>query len=215
MEVNPFRFYKCLHLVRSTGKRASNLKEFLQIISQVEEESIFYHLHQAFRKYSFTVPEFPGDFATWAGEYLRDRALAEKLANIDFYSFSDIGTLRQEIVRIIEEHLKEMPGEGCVLPGEEFYFNKAISVIFPTPYEATDLKQFARILREVETNSIYYHFFEAKLRLGMGNDDFSEWIGTSLEKQEIAERIRKIDPYQLSLEEIRQKVLESLGDEDE
>lgn len=48
----------------------------------------------------------------------------------------------------------------------------------------------------------------------MGKDDFSEWIDTSLGLPEVAERIRKIDPYQLSLEEIREKVLEALGGED-
>lgn len=90
------------------------------------------------------MPEFPSDFATWAGEYLRDRALAEKLANIDFYSFSNVETLRQEVIRIIEEHMKEMPGEECVSRGEEFYFNEAISIIFPTPFKAAGLKQFAR-----------------------------------------------------------------------
>lgn len=208
-----FRFYKCFHLVQATGQKAKNLKQFLQVIAKVEPEVIFYHLYQAFAKYTLSVPEFPSDLATWASQQLQDSALAEKLANIDLYSFADLESLRAELVRIIEDHLMETPAERAVLPGEEFYFNKAISLVSPTDYQVADLEEFAQVLRQIDTNPIYYHFFEARLRLGMCCDDFSHWLDTSLARQALAQHIRSIDPYQLSLEEIRARILSGVEEE--
>ena len=208
-----FRFYKCFHLVQATGQKAKNLTQLLQAVAKVEPGVIFYHLYQAFRKYTISVPEFPSDLATWASQQLQDNALAEKLANIDLYSFTDLESLRSELVRIMEEHLKETPGERAVLPGEEFYFNKAVSLVSPTDYQVADLEEFAQVLRQIDTNPIYYHFFEARLRLGMCCDDFSHWLDTSLARPALAQRIRAIDPYQLSLEEIRSRIISGVEED--
>ncbi len=208
-----FRFYKCFHLVQATGQKAKNLKELLKAVAEAEPEVIFYHLYQAFSKYTISVPEFPSDFAAWASQQLQDRALAEKLANIDLYSFADLELLRSELVRIMETHLMETPGERAVIPGEEFYFNQAISLISLTDYQVSDLEEFAQVLRQIDTNLIYYHFFEARLRLGMCCDDFSHWMDTSLARQALAQRIKGIDPYQLSLEEIRSRILSGVEEE--
>ncbi|MFQ5585419.1 MAG: DUF5752 family protein, partial [Thermodesulfobacteriota bacterium] len=59
-------------------------------------------------------------------------------------------------------------------------------------------------LDRVDRSSIYFHFFEARLRLGREKDDFSEWLATSLGKEDIAERIKSLDAYMFDLDELRE-----------
>lgn len=210
MVAEPFTFYKCLHLVVTTGRKAANLREFFQNLAVVEEESIFYHLQQAFRKYTLEMPEFPNDFAVWSAQFLQDRALAEKLADIDVNSFDNLAQLRHQLLKIVESHMASVPQDRGVPPGEEFCFNRAITFVIPTKLQAGDLEEFTSILSQIGTDSIYYHFLEAKMRVGRDNDDFSRWIRESLGQPELAGKLARIDPYQASLEELRARVLEAL-----
>ena len=55
---------------------------------------------------------------------------------------------------------------------------------------------------------IFYHFFEARWRLGVRNvDDFSYWIETNFGLPELVAAIRGIDIYFYSLKEIRDTLL--------
>ena len=59
-------------------------------------------------------------------------------------------------------------------------------------------------LKYIDSGSIYYHFYEARVRLGSGIDDFSLWMEDALGKRELAERIRAIDLFIHSIEGIRE-----------
>jgi hypothetical protein len=48
---------------------------------------------------------------------------------------------------------------------------------------------------------------EARTRLGRRSGDFAEWLRTSLDMPELAERIERIDAYMTSLERVRARVL--------
>ncbi len=63
-------------------------------------------------------------------------------------------------------------------------------------------------IKYVDPGSLYYHFYEAKIRLGGGINDFSAWMETSLAKKELAEKIKKVDPFMHNLEEIRDHLIE-------
>ena len=205
--VEPFRFYECTALVRMTGRRASDIVEFLEIIRNVSPESIFHHMHQYFLKPHVRPPEYPNDFAVWVAYALEGKSLAEGLANLNPFEFSSIEDIRQEIIRIIMDYLKNYPPPRPVLPGGEFFFNEGITLVIPTDFQAENLEEFLRALKEVDGSSIYFHFYEAKLRLGKEQDDFSRFFEECLSCGELARRIKSLDPYMYSTEVLRSKII--------
>ena len=77
----------------------------------------------------------------------------------------------------------------------------------PTGLEGRTLTEFREILASVDASVIYYHTFEAILRLGRRNGDFAIWIEQQLELPELAEKIAHLDPYMTSLESIRDRII--------
>jgi hypothetical protein len=75
---------------------------------------------------------------------------------------------------------------------------------------AYDLTEFTDILGRIGIDSIYFHLFEARLRLGRPTNDFSLWIESSLGKSGLAGRIAKLDPYTCTLESLRARILEMI-----
>src|SRR3990167_4601013 len=100
----PFEFYTSSQLVEITGRKAANLKEFLEIIKEIEDSSIFYHVHQAFREHQFAPGHYTNDFAHWVGEELNENALAERMANINIKDFTEIKSLRARIAEIVDNY---------------------------------------------------------------------------------------------------------------
>jgi len=207
-EKNVFRFYECFALTTLTGRRAANIVEFVEILKSASPEAIFHHMHQYFLKPHAVEPEFPNDFAVWVSESLGEPLLAEALANVNPFEFTNIEDLRAELLRIIEEYLTKYPPPRPVLPGREFMFNEGITIVIPTGIESGPLlHEFAAKLKEVDYSSIYFHFYESRLRFGRPVDDFSEFLSTSLERPGIAARIKSLDPYMYSTEVLRAKII--------
>ncbi|MDO8427196.1 MAG: DUF5752 family protein [Deltaproteobacteria bacterium] len=202
-----FKFFECFAIIRLTGRRASDILEFLEILKQISPEAIFHHMHQYFLKPHIIPPEFPNDFAVWADETLGERNLAEALANVNPFEFASIEDLRAELVRIIAEHLKRYPPPRPALPGREFLFNEAVTIVLPTGIEAASLHDFIRALKEVDSTSIYFHFYEARLRLGRAQDDISRFLDACLDCPGLASRIKSLDPYMYSTEVLRNKII--------
>jgi hypothetical protein len=201
----PFVFRQCISIVRSTGKKARNLKELRNIIYRISDDSIFHHVHQYFLKGH--ILEYTNDFAQWAGESLEESALAERLSSIDPYMLKSIARVRKEILREIDAFLKEFPEPHDVMPGNEFYFNETVNLVFPVGVRTKNLAEFLVALQHVDAGSIYYHFYDSRVRLGEGVvDDFSRWIEHTLFKKDLADRIRSIDPFMHSIESIRRRV---------
>lgn len=70
------------------------------------------------------------------------------------------------------------------------------------------LKDFCQGLGKVGLDSVYYHFFEARWRLGMGHiDDFSYWMEINFGLPELVESIRNIAVYFYTLKEVRDTLL--------
>jgi hypothetical protein len=138
-----------------------------------------------------------------------DSVLAEKLASIDTFGFSSVSTLKARIRDVIKGYLIENPNEERkVQEGREFHFIKSISVVLPTPYFAHDLREFVEVLRKVTIYSLYFHIFEARLRLEKGNNDFSIWFRDCLEENDLADKIAQLDPYSYTLEGLRMKIIQ-------
>jgi hypothetical protein len=206
-DASPFLFWDCIQLIELTNRRAADLHELLEGIKQVPPNSIFLHMHQSFLKYHFAHPEYSNDFSEWVANKLGDKALAEKLSELDPFEYCSIEDLRERMIEIIEEHTCEGLSCGRVKEGDEFYFNQSVTIEMLTDLKASNLQEFAECLRKVPLSSIYYHIFEARLRLEKKSDDFSYWIEDTLGIPELAEKIRNMDPYVHSLEDIKKELI--------
>ena len=205
----PFRFSTRLSLSELTGLKAANLNQLLAIVRQVPEACIYHHTHRFLQQHQYFSPEPPNDFAYWVTEVLGEDDLGEQLASIDAIQFSTIQDIKNEIIETIENYLKAHPlaEKRFVKQGAEFYFIKSKSFIIPTKYVATDLKEFAEILKKITIDAIYFHIFEARLRLGKSTNDFSHWIEKSTGDSDLAKKISRLDPYTYTMEELRKTLI--------
>lgn len=209
---NPFRFLTSSVLVVLTGQRAHHLKGFVEKMKNMDDNVIFYHVHNAYREYHFAPGKYTNDFAYWIGEVLGESTLAEKIANIEVYDYTDLKSLKAVIVGMIEAFLATAVEIRKAPPGKEFYFCRNKSFIMPTKYSAANLDEFCEGLRKVGMRSLYFHFFEARLRLGHRSNDFSEWMRQELREEDLAQKIEKLNPYLYTLDELRDKIIGLIED---
>ena len=210
-ELRPFEFKECVSSIKSTGKSAKSLRGLRDMITSVSGDSIFHHTYQYFLKGHAL--EYTNDFAHWAGESLEERALCERLSNIDPYDFKEIDDLRSELLRVIDEYLENFPEPREAVEGDEFYFNEPVTLVFPVGTRARNLAEFLTAAKYIDQGSFYFHFYEARVRLGGGVDDFSKWFEDALGRKKLAEKIRAIDPFMHSVEGIREHMVEAVEEE--
>jgi hypothetical protein len=206
-----FEFKQCITLLKATGKKARNLREFRDALSVVSRGSILHHTYQYLLKGH--ILEYTSDFSHWAGESLEERALAEHLSNIDPYDFGNIEELRAELIKAIDEYREQFPEPRDAMPGDDFFFNETITLVFPAGVRARNLAEFLMAIKYVDASSLYYHFYDARQRLGKAADDFSTWFEAALGKSDLAKRVRAIDPFMHSLEGIRERIAEAVEEE--
>ena len=205
---NPFWFRECFLIPMPLGKKAINLGELLHILREADESVSYYHLLQS--RLAVTQPEveYPNDFALWAATALQDSKLAEKLSSFDPFEYDHMEQVREAMVDILEEYLWNLPSVPWARPGFEFHFCEASMVVIRSEIPANTLKEFCQGLGKVGLDSVYYHFFEARRRLGMRHiDDFSYWMETNFGLPELVGAIRDIDGYFYTLKEIRDTLL--------
>ena len=203
----PFAFCTERRLVALTALTAANLDQLLRNLHDVPGSSIFYHTHHMYLAHHFETPVFSNDFALWAAEALQEEALGEKLAAIDLLSFTSIRDLREAIIAAIELHIGENGRRmrECP-PGNEFRFCRSKSFIMPTGLIAHDPREFFEVLPQVSNVSVFFHFFEARLRLGRPTNDFSLWLDWRGEGA-LAKMIDAMDPYSMTLDEFKARII--------
>jgi hypothetical protein len=206
----PFVFHTERRMVMLTGRSARNLVELLDHICQVSGSSIFYHTHHQYLSHHFEKPVFHNDFSSWVSLALLEEPLSEKLVAIDLLAFGSIRELREAIIKTFEGYLSEIGGrlQDC-LPGQEFHFCESKSFIMPSGLVACDIPDFFAKLPKVANTSLYFHFFEARLRLERQTNDFSTWLSYRGARK-LAQAIEKLNPYRMTMEELRDEII-SLG----
>lgn len=209
----PFRFYSRSHIKELTGLKARNLRELADTLKIVPDSVIYYHTHHFLEEHHYLSPQPANDLAMWVDEALGDEVLAERLASVDTFQFSSLQALRERHIFIIEEQLAQAESLREAAPGDEFHFVKSISVIIPAPYEASDIREFLEALRKLSPGSLYFHVFESRLRLGRGLNDFSAWLANSLDEDELAQKVARLDPYTHSLEGLRVSLIQLIEKE--
>ena len=202
----PFYFCTEYTQVELLGRNAKNLVELLQGIKEVPYSSIYYHTHRFLQQHHYLSPEPPNDFAYWIINILQEDILGEKIASVDIVQFKTIEELRAKFIELIECFLnEEMRLRNCP-EGEEFHFMSCRTFILPTHQSAGNLYEFYEVLKNISIDSLYFHIFEARLRLKKKDNDFSRWLRDIGEKK-ISEEISKLDPYTYTLEGLREKII--------
>lgn len=203
---NPFKFYTHFHLVRSLGIKARNPVELLDELKEIPISSIYYHTHRFLEKHHYLSPEPPNDFAYWLWNILNQKDLGELFASVDIVNFRDMEEVKLEFIKILEEYISRGKRIVNCPEGQEFHFMSCITIILPTPYVAHDLKEFIEILDKISIYSLYFHIFEAPMRLRRGANDFATWF-RSMGEDKLAEEISKLSLYTMTLEGLRKKIV--------
>jgi len=203
----PFYFNTSAHLLRITRYKANNLVELLDAVRQCPEDSIFQHTFRTLEEHHFIREGFSNDFAHWALAACNEPGLAEVLASVDVREFTSVEALRLRFLEIMERDLKNNPQAGARPADETFYFCASDIVVLPTSFQGRTMQEFVEGLRQVSLHSIHHHFIEARLRLKLMSNDFSQWLHEDAGLTETARAINRIDIYTVTLEEVRQQIV--------
>jgi hypothetical protein len=165
-------------------------------------------------QHHYLIPEPTNDFAYWVSEVLGEERLGEQLAGIDIMEHVSLSTLRAALADTIERYLAAHPQARLrfVSEGQEFFFEKSTLVVMPTPHAACTLEEFAGIVKTISLPCLYFHMFDARLRLGRPSNDFAIWISGQLGLTALGEHVARLDPYTHTLETIRTMLLALLQD---
>ncbi|MBI3786109.1 MAG: hypothetical protein HY270_22205 [Deltaproteobacteria bacterium] len=202
----PFSFMSTLDLTLLTSRRARDLAELLEHLRIVSGSVVYYHTHHFLVQHQYLSPEPPNDFAYWVTNVLQEDRLGEQLAAIDLIQFRTIRSLRERIIEVIEAYLNERQQLRVAPEGEEFHFRESVSFVVPTMHVARTLAEFADCMERIGFGSLTFHFFNVRLRLERGGDDFSEWC-RSLGEHELADAIARLDPYTYTMDGLRKEVV--------
>lgn len=204
--MSQFRFCAKLDQTILLGKRAGTLPELLEGIRTVPKSSIYYHTHRFLQAHHYLTPEPSNDFAYWCTEVLNDVLLGEQLSSIDIVGFNNIADLQARLAEIVAGQIRGRQRTSEAPPGEEFHFMASRLFVMQTQHVATTLAEFREMLKLVSTDSLYYHIFDAKLRLGNGENDFSSWF-RDLGNPALADEVTHLDPYTYTLEGLRKRLI--------
>ena len=205
--VKPFYFNTSAHLLRITQQKATTLSEFLEALRECPEGSIFQHSFRTLQEHHFIREGFSNDFAHWVLSACNEPSLAEGLASVDVREFTSIADLRARFVEIVEGFLQRSPADGARAARETFYFCASDTVVIPTSFVAHTLREFAEGLRGVSVHCIHHHFIEARLRLKLMSNDFSQWLYEDMGLTEAARQLNRIDIYTVTLEDVRDQII--------
>jgi hypothetical protein len=208
----PFTFVACMELKEFIGVRAENERQLAQLIDEVPLDSIYYHTHGFLLRHRLVTGPYPNDFATWADIQVRDRVLGERLAMVDPADFSTLQPLREELVSVVDEHLRRLGVVPVVVSGEPFEFIQSRIVEIPTGIEVKTLQELRDAALEVDQSALYFHLVEARLRLGRGRNDFAAWLEGALGLPDLARRVQSVNPYADGLEQARMRLVALLDE---
>lgn len=200
----PFKFHTSFILQEATGLRAATLPQLVERLREVPVGCIYHHTHYFLLAHHYLTPEPTNDFAYWIGEVLAEERLGEQLATIDILQYGSLDDLRRVMIAAIERYLEQYPLARFKFAsdGEEFFFVKSIHLILPTRHQAWTLQEFAQAIQHVSAHALYYHIFDARLRLGRPTNDFAVWL-EQLGASDLAKEIGALDPYAHTMEALR------------
>jgi len=203
----PFYFNTAAYLLRITRQKAATLAELLEALRECPEESIFQHTFRTLQEHHFIRQGFSNDFAQWALSSCKEPGLGERLSAVDVREFTSVAELRATFMRIVGDFLQANPAAGKRSAQEVFYFCASDTVVIPTSFVAETMQDFAMGVRSVSVHSIHHHFIEARLRLKLMSNDFSQWLHEDMGLTDTARALNQIDIYTGTLEDVRRHIV--------
>jgi len=211
--MQPFALKDCALIAIATGRKAQNLKEFRNHLLTVERGSLYYHFWGGLLHPGFEEREYGNDFAEWVRHSIHDTRLAERLALVDPSKFHDLEDMRQELIDVVEERLDEIEVLSWAPVDRQFQFIRSQTVVFDTRRSVQNPEQLAAIIPSLSASSVFFHFIDARQRLIDSEDDFRFWLSSWGDHYgALRERLSAIDPYFISLNELRDQVSLIFGD---
>lgn len=204
---HPFFFKNCALAAIATGEHAGSLVELRDKLLTTDIGCIYYHFWGSRLHPEFVHPEYQNDFAGWAHHCLHDSFLAERLSVIDPTEYDNLEALRQKLLDDVEERLDENEMVHWTKKEHQFHFIRSKIIVFETPYRVNNPHELAKMIQSISPNSIFYHFIDARSRTADRKDDFSTWLSSfGTEYKVLIENIQSIDPYFLSLTDLRSQL---------
>ena len=203
----PFYFNTSAHLLRITRHKANTLTELLDALRECPEDSIFQHTFRTLQEHHFLRAGFSNDFAHWALAACNEPSLAEALASVDVREFTSVAALRARFLQILSKFMQDDPLSGQCPADETFYFCSSDIVVIPTSFQAHTIGEFTEGVRRVSVHSIHHHFIEARLRIKLMSNDFSQWLHEDAGLTETARALNRIDIYTATLEDVRHQIV--------
>lgn len=205
--IPPFRFETAAALTRVAQRRASSLSELRAGLRAATRPMLFHHTYNAFLE-SHYVPYAPqNDFVDWIDKTLRLHSLAEGLAAVDPFDYTDLVEWRDAVLDLLDDHFAAGAPDPVAPRDQEFHFLETVGVATPTAFLAGDLREFRAALARVGVRSIHHHFLAARLRLGRLSNDFSAWLAGAAGEPALARGFEGIDPAAGTLEDARARML--------
>ncbi len=205
-----FALKDCALAAIATGRRAQNLKELRDELETIDPACFQYHFWGGLLRPVFDDPRFNNGFARWVFQSLHNQPLAERLSVIDPTDFDGPDGLRRELIDVIEEELDRREVLPWTSREQQFHFIRAQIVVFSTKRVIHDPGELRDAVSAMTPSSVFYHFIDARRRTPNGVDDFSTWL-TDLGDERyrsLCTRLRGVDPYFMTLVEIREELLE-------
>ena len=203
----PFQFVTAAYLTRINNQKATDLDELRQGLEYSSDESIFYHTFQSLGRHHFLTKGFSNDFAQWVLVALNRAQLAEQLAGVDIRDYTSLAELRGDLRRVLIDYCQAHPAETHHSAFEPFYFCESVVVTVPLPSRARTLVEFRDAIRSLSRASFYNHFVASRLRLQLGDNDFSHWLAHGLCMPDLARKANRIDIYTNTLDTARDELI--------
>jgi hypothetical protein len=124
---------------------------------------------------------------------------------VDLLVHTSVRSVRDSLVAVVEAHLRKNSGSRRCPPGDEFYFCRSKSFVMTTGLTARNANEFFAVLPAVSNASLFYHFFESRLRLERTTNDFSCWLA-AIGELDLAEAILRLDPYAVTLDQLKNQI---------
>ncbi len=206
-QTQSFSIKDCALVALATGRKARLLQEFRSELADIDAASIYHHFWGGLLQPRFDEREYNNDFAAWIWHGVHDAVLAERVAALAPNGFSDLDTLRREIIELIDIRLDEVEHLFWARATLQFEFICSQIVTFDTERRLQQPAELATNISSLSTSSIFYHFIDARRRTHDGRDDFSDWLSAFGEDFEpLREQLAGIDPYFGSLGELRERL---------
>lgn len=99
-EGDEFYFIKSTSFVLPTNYIAYDLREFIDILGKATLDSVYFHIFES----RLRLEKKTNDFSNWIESSLGDKELANRLSNLDPYTYT-LEDLRKTVVKIIEKRI--------------------------------------------------------------------------------------------------------------